>query len=736
MSDAKAKPQDIFATVRARAVEYASRIPAEKRDRLAALAGAPAPGAKDDPAAACVAAAATPEGTRRILASIDRDARDALLLFFCGSDVLDELVFEGQVREFFGWTKARTRMAIETLFASGLLARPAQSAFMIDSFPALRLGLGPDLLVWLAGGAEDAQPVMPFARRLALLVAYAHAAPPSFTAGGALTVRWTDRAQEVFAATGYATRFLAGSVGLLGRTGAISPDPSDPEGKTWRVEPRWQETFRATPADLALAFADTTEVSPWGTPLGTLALLERARHAGEERPSIARLAEIGKAWLANRAGEYVPYYEGQFRPLAVASAVRTLRTIGLVSLERVDGTLRVVRTPASAPPPRPFRCTVLPTFEIWVAENADPAGTAELGRIADLASTDHVARFTLSQKSVARAASEPGGAAAAIERLAAAAEHGLPDNVRATLEGWTRRATLIRAYRGATVVTATEEQATFMRGRTGVVSEIAAGVFHVETDALTELLRMAEKAGHPLAPVVRDARPGAARRDLYVESLQIGTRAEDVRERLADWAKPSPPKAATAPGARPVSPMLARFVAPEELATDEPLTFGELRQTWPAVAAAVRAKAPILWTALRLPVEQLDDFEQLDNESEIRIAIAQYTLDNMPREPETPIVEVRAPIEAPLPTSAPGEAPWITSTAGGLVQLLAGAAYRKQTLDIVYIGPSGGRAEWRILPIEVLQTGQREWLRAKVSADGSTNRFELDRIAAVRAVEA
>ena len=421
MSEPKAKVADIFATVRARAVEYLRRIPPAERDRLATWAGAPAPGPKDDRAELCAAAAATSEGTRRILAAIHRDARDALLFLMCGMDVLDDTQCEGQVRDFFGWPKARARAAIDALFQHGLLSRATSTTFMIDAFPALRLGLGADLPAWLTGASDDV-PTMPFARRLALLVAHAHADPATLTAQSALTVRWMDRTLEVFAATEFSTRLLAGCVAFLGRAGALGPDPSEADGKTWRVEPRALETLAAAPADLALAFADTSEVSAWGTALGTLTLLERARVAGDESPTLARLSELGKAWVEEHREHYVPYFESQFRPLAIASALRTLRVLGLVSLDRTEGGLRVRPTTPAPAAPRPFRCTVLPTFEIWVAPDADLAGTAELGRIADLSSTDRVAKFTLTQKSLARAAREPGGAATACRSAASLSE--------------------------------------------------------------------------------------------------------------------------------------------------------------------------------------------------------------------------------------------------------------------------------------------------------------------------
>ena len=744
MSEPKTKPADIFETVRARAVEYAKRIPPALRDRIAAWAGAQKAGPKDDPAVVCVTAAATSEGTRRILAAIDRDVREALLFFLCGSDALDERQFEDQLRTFFGWSKTRTRTTIVALADSGLLVRMPTRANMLDAFPALRLGLGPDLLVWLAGATDDAPPVTPFARRLALLVAHMHADPMTLTAQGALTVRWMDRAQEVFAAAGSTAQLLVGCAALLQRTGALGLDPNDPDGKSWRVDARWRAPFSAPPSDLALAFAESSDGATWGTLLGTLAMLDRAVLAGDAAPTLSKLSELGRAWVTERGVAYVPYYEGQFRPLAVASALRTLAAVGLVSLARIDGVVRVSRVTAPAPPPSPFRCTVLPTFEIWVAADADPAGTAELGRIADLTETDRVARFTLTQKSVARTIGEPGGAAAAIERLATAAEHGLPDNVRSTLEGWAKRATAIRAFRGAFVVTATDDQATFVRGRSGVLGEIAPGLFHVDGESLSELLKAAEKAGHLLAPVIRDGRT----RDRYggaTEVLGVGKRADDLRARIAAWAKPPPARPAAEP-----KPISGTFV-PSPYGTDdleddpaeaEPLTAADLRREWPAVGQAVRGYPPHEHVACGLEFEELEDLEDLGDPRLIRnelvrlaIAVRDPRPTGGPRGPATPPPPTPPPTASPPPAPGPAvDEPWITPKPGALVQLLAGAAFRQETLDIVYINTEGVRRERRIIPLEIVHSGRREWLSAQLTEDHSTNRFELDRIAAVRVV--
>ena len=456
---------------------------------------------------------------------------------------MNDATCEERIRGHFGWPKERTRAALLALFESGLLGHAGPSAATLTVFPALRAGLEGDLLPWLAGVNDDAPPVMPLVRRLALLAAHMRADPMTLTTQRQVTVRWLERAREVFAAAECTTDFLLGCVVLLDRLGAVRPDPTDPAGKAWRVEPAIREVFAATPADLALAYLEANEGSEGGASLGVVALLERAAAAGEERPTLARLAELGAAWVKGHHRAYNPFHEQHFFATTIAASLRSLRAFGLATVEGGEGGLRARRATPPTVAPRPFRCTVLPTFEIWVAEDADPAGTAELGLLADLSSTDRVARFTLTQQSVARAARAPGGVAAAIERLAAAAEHGLPDNVRSTLEGWARRAVVMHAYRGAVIVTTTAEQAEFLRGRPGVLEEIAPGVHLVRAGrARRDPPRRREggaphvrgprggrggPAGGDRLPAARSARRGAAQAPSGLGGARAGAGARD-----------------------------------------------------------------------------------------------------------------------------------------------------------------------------------------------------------------
>ena len=737
MSGAPSKPIDLVALVRTRSIDYVQRLPAAKRDRLAAWAGAPASGKGAGAVEACVTAAMSGEGTKRILTAIDRDAREAFLYFYVGADALPEYALEEQLRDHFGWLKARARAAVEALLEAGLIARRDTHTADVESIPALRIGLGHSLMVWLAGADADAPPAIPFHRRLALLVAHAHADPVTFTAQRAITVRWMDRALGVFAATRTPQRVLGACVDFLGRAGALRQDPSDATGRTVRPAPGWAQVCATEPSDLALAFAELDHTARWGAPLVTLALLERARLAGEERPTLMRLSELGKAWGQERHREYPPFSPEQISIPGIASAVRLLKEIGLVSAERIEGFVRVARTAPPAIAARPFRCTVLPTFEIWVAEDTDPAGTADLGRIAELTSTDRVARFTLTQKAVERAAREPGGALAAIARLAAAAEHGLPDNVRTTLEGWARRAKLIRPYLGATVVAETDEQAAFLRDKPGVRGELARGVFHVEASWLPELLDAAEKAGHLLAPTVRDERTDGRR--TYGGALNLGQRAQEVRAQVARWAtaeKQKPP----APSKRP--PDAPRGAGPafddRETTEPEPFSLAELRREWPEVVAAVRGYPSLLWLAQRLSAEELDDIlENAEDLDEVRaglfrLASALDRLEPGPQgAPRSPALAGSAP-SGPAAVAPEASDPWVTPNPGALVRLLGDAALRKLTIDIVYVNGAGVRSERRIVPLQVLTAGRTEWLDARLLADGSTARFDVERIAAVR----
>ena len=243
VSDPKAKPADIAATVRARAVEYASRMRPAQRDRVATWAGAPVPGPKDDPADVCV-------GRRRPARARGRSSRhsSATRATRCctpsaARDVVDDRAFESADPRLLRLAQGAARGRGDALLTAGLLARGHDVRPCVDAFPAVRLGLGPDLLVWLAGATDDATPVMPFVRRLALLVAYAHAEPIALTAQGS-----DDRALDGAPSGRLRRDRLPDALsrwlrGALGRTGAMGPDPSDADGKAWRVEPRADATL-------------------------------------------------------------------------------------------------------------------------------------------------------------------------------------------------------------------------------------------------------------------------------------------------------------------------------------------------------------------------------------------------------------------------------------------------------------------------------------------------------------
>ncbi len=69
---------------------------------------------------------------------------------------------------------------------------------------------------------------------------------------------------------------------------------------------------------------------------------------------------------------------------------------------------------------------------------------------------------------------------------------------------------------------------------------------------------------------------------------------------------------------------------------------------------------------------------------------------------------------------------------GALAEWLESAAAGGDTVEIVYVNAAGVRSERKVVAQKVVRAGGREWLEARDVAAGSTTRFDLDRIAAVR----
>ena len=425
----------------------------------------------------------------------------------------------------------------------------------------------------------------------------------------------------------------------------------------------------------------------------------------------------------------------------MAWAIRRLRLLGLVEVTPRDGTVVIRRLPAARLGPA-FRCTVLPTFEVLVGADAEPAGTADLGWVADLVSADGVARFVLTAESLARAARAPGGAEAAIELLAAAAEHGLPDAVRATITGWARRARALRMYEGTIVVAETPEHAAWLRANPRTGDEIAPNVFRIEAKSLPSFRTAAEASG---LPIVRIDAP-AKRAGADVGGLrEVERSAQEVRGRIERWTKPPPAKPKRTSKEREADEAVAAALAkydrlfgtvevPE--APEAPTTLDELRDEWPRIARAIRKLPDLIDVALRLSTAELDEveFETASAGELLRELMARKRdLEGPPAATTRDRVPGTAAPPPPRASDVPTDAgTWTTMPVGTLADWLARATTRAVPVEIVYVNASGARSERKVVPIGVARAGGREWLEARDVAAGSTTRFDLDRIAAVR----
>jgi hypothetical protein len=94
----------------------------------------------------------------------------------------------------------------------------------------------------------------------------------------------------------------------------------------------------------------------------------------------------------------------------------------------------------------------------------------------------------------------------------------------------------------------------------------------------------------------------------------------------------------------------------------------------------------------------------------------------------------------PLPAAGRGGAPppllsatWSTPTPGVLGDLLEAAADAETPIELVYVNVQGKRSERRVVPHDVVHVGRQTFLEATSEADGSTGRYDLSRIAAIRA---
>ena len=705
------------------------------RTRLAIRCAVPPGG---DPIAGILSSAATLSVARRVIASLERDARDALLAMYMVGEPQDATETETLLRVIHGWTLARTKAALDQLRQHALLALPVTIRPLLIPFPTLARALGHDLIIWLAGGTPDAPPAPPFVRRLALLLAHIHADPVQRTQQHLPAVRWLERAALIFEPMGFPRQLLANLIAWLGGIGALDAGQRNDADHDATVSPDAGALLRGEPEDLVLAYATRDDTNPAGSLIAALVAMDRARQAGNVELPIDELSKVGKGWLKNAYDFGIPYHEEHVSLYGVAWAIRRLRILGLVEVSPKSETVTVRRIPA-ARLSASFRCTVLPTFEILVASDAEPAGTAELGRMADLVSADHVARFVLTAESLARAARGPGGADAAIAWLQASTEHGLPDGVRATITGWAHRAHALRMYEGTVVVAETTEHATWLRGH-GAGPEIAPNVFRVDAAAVKTLRAEADAAKLPIVRFDGTPKRTGTTGGVYSEVTRSAT---EVRGRIERWAKVIKAKPIEAPKGKDRRnadvPDLSDYDRSfEEEAVDAPTNLTELRVEWPNVASAIRKLPELLEVVLRMPLNALDEMEfETTSSTEILRAITVWKRmfpEGVPgtTQPKAPTPTTAAQVPAPASPASIEAGTWTTMPMGVLTVWLAHAAAAGVTVEVVYVNASGVRSERKVVPLNIARAGRREWLDARDLTTGSTTRFDLDRIAAVR----
>ncbi len=620
---------------------------------------------------------------------------------------------------------------------------------------------------------------MPVARRVGLLVAYAFLDPVRRTRAGDVNAHWLERAFTCFAPIGTSIHHLLAEVNLLVNMGVLAAQDGAEESDRLRVVPAALERLDASPADLASAALQSAGSSTLEHARGLLVGLSRLRRNGHVGPfplptvqSALREVDTLALWEACRAPVE------QYTIGALAHAAGLLRGFGMLTVEGGADGLRVSEAPSSAPdatehPERPpARWIVQPNFEILVPEDVGPHLLGHLGGIADLIAVDRVARFRLTQESVARAVLLPGGVGAAIERLRTGALHGLPDNVEETVVSWGRRAAVVRPYRGSFLVAGSAEQAALLRARPELHREIAPGVFHVASAPLAFLLKELADEGHAVAPVIGEGLDLGRNRPQETASVQ----AERLRKGIEKTA------AATSPELRRRAEEERRLKAEAELAASRAQraasagkgakggaeqrlrrTLVEVSRTWPLVACVVAVRPDLLRTVLTVQEETLRSAEESGS----------------PRAAERFLAEVgermgllqrgKGPAAVPVPASAstrplvqadddldaadadedldhrapaepsPGDAhrlalglDWKTLAPGPLEDILELAAEAGLCVEILYVNAAGEKKPRTVQPEAVYRQKRRVWLDATERDTDASHTFALDRIAAIR----
>ncbi len=293
----------------------------------------------------------------------------------------------------------------------------------------------------------------------------------------------------------------------------------------------------ADPGDLSLACLAHQAGS---TKLRTLAQLRAAVAKGSGEPvTLEEIQSCPRRAARGDIGGGLP--DSPLDTRSIAEDLRSIRGLGLARRVAEGPSARFLSsTPAS---PGSGRWVVQPSFEVLVPWDAPPSQVVGLSLVADLESADRVCRFRVTkaavQRGLATAGPRPEERTRILEALALGASGPLPQNVRATVEGWLRSPGPLRAVRGDVLIASDDDQRGFVRRAVPGVEEVAPGVFLLPDDFLEEVRRCARKAGVPLA----EHRWGSQRRRTEpVHCLDLEATAKRARSTLDGMREPPKPK--------------------------------------------------------------------------------------------------------------------------------------------------------------------------------------------------
>jgi hypothetical protein len=685
-------------------MDFVRRLAEAARRRLAAALGVAGDVAERDVLRGVVAAAGSSEGSRRLLASLPREARD-LLRF-----LLLEDSWRGRGRDprhAFGWDRDRDAAAHAALFGSGAVARSPSGRLV--AFPSLREGLRASLIGWICGADPDCPAAAPLKPRLGLLAAQVSADPPWLTQQLGINARWLDRVAERFDGFGADRAAVESLVVFLATTGALVLGESEDGRRALHASSSGLAALSAPAEDLALAWGATADWRGGASPRDVLAALVRAQGGDRDAVSFEAVVDAHEAISRARFGD------GRLDAWAwdVAWSLRRLRDAGLVAAEPGPEGEWPRLSRVSPPPSRPeARWVVQPNFDVLVSQDVDPVAVARLGAIADLVRADHVSRFVLTKESVARAASCDGGARAALDLLAANAATALPENVEATVVAWANRAAPLRSFRGAFMTAGNDEQAAFLRARPDVLGEVAPGVFWLAPSSLTAAFRAAVKAGLAPVPVrvVPDESRSPARSPVRL--------AQEARADVERWARAqAPPK----PSAGLSGAWRLRFEdGPDDVVLDELVE---------DVVGAVADDARLVEFVRRLDESALAWLAGAQSPRALRGRLESLLAE------DSGVERASAPVAA-RPERLPGPAPaWTTPAPGVLRAEVERAIAARSPLDVLYVNADGRRAERSITPVRMGFLGGREWFEGSDRAKPGLCRFLVERVAAIRVPE-